>query len=580
MTHKQKVLIADKIADVGIDILSKNFEVIVKTGQTEDELVETIADFSAIVVRSATKVTRRVIDSAPKLKVIARAGAGLDNVDVVTAKAKGIEVVNSPNANTRAVAEHTMGLMLALARHLPEADYSLKHGQWKKSALLGTGLYGKTLGIIGFGRIGHEVARRALAFGMHVLVNQRRRTPELALEGDVTAIDMLDLLKQSDIVTIHVPLKPETVGMIGEKELAIIKRGAYLINTARGSIVDEKALLDALNSGRLAGAALDVFAEEPAVGSEIVQHPRVISTPHIAASTSDAQQTAAISVSDKITAILMATTSDNPLSLRILPVENVYPHEEVDPSRVKRLTERLTTEKILKNPPIVAEWEGKFVVMDGATRTTALKKMGFQHLAAQVVSLKDAQVEAQTWNHVLMGMSSDEFLDFTAKCDDVTQVEVDPNYIADSMLELGGICYIVTPDFRTCVVQAAPGCSRLDAMNSFVAKYIEAADVARTRTDNFREATIEYPEMTALIVFPKFTVEQILQISSVGKTVPAGITRMVVSGRVLRLNLDLDRLALAEPLAIKTAWLNDTVHALISNHHVRYYEEPVYLLDE
>lgn len=577
---EQKVLIADKIADVGVDILANNFDVVVQTGMTEDELCAIIGDFSAIVVRSATKVTQRVLDAASQLKVIARAGAGLDNVDVVAAKARGIEVVNAPDANTRAVAEHTMGLMLALARHLPEADYSLKHGQWKKSALLGTGLYGKTLGIIGFGKIGREVANRALAFGMRVLVNQRRRTPELDLEGDVSAVDLFDLLKQSDIVTIHVPLKPETVGMIGATELAVIKRGAYLINTARGSIVDEQALLEALDSGRLAGAALDVFAEEPAVDSAIVQHPKVISTPHIAASTSDAQQAAAITIADKITAILTAVSVENPLALHILPLDNVFPHEEIDPRRVSQLVSRLKTEKILKNPPIVAEWEGKFVVLDGATRVTALKKMGFAHLVAQVVSLKDAQVEAQTWNHVIQEMTADEFLAFTEECTEVTHVEVDPNYIEDSMMELGGICYVVTPDFRTCVVRAAPDGSRLDALNGYVAKYIEAASVARTRTANFHEAMIEYPKMNALIVFPKFTVEQILQISSIGKTVPAGITRMVVSGRVLRLNLNLERLQSDEPLAIKSAWLNDTVHALIENHHVRYYEEPVYLLDE
>ncbi len=579
MTTKAKVLIADKIAQIGVDLLAENFDVTVKTGLNEDELCAIIGDFEAIVVRSATKVTARVMDAAPKLRVIARAGAGLDNVDTATAKTRGIEVVNAPDANTRAVAEHTMGLILALARHLPEADYSLKHGQWKKSALLGTGLYGKTLGLIGFGRIGREVAKRALAFGMRVLVNQRRRTPELDLEGDVQAVDLLDLLKRADIVSIHVPLRPETVGLIGEKELAVIKKGAYLINTARGSIVDEQALLKALDSGRLAGAALDVFAEEPAVDSAIVQHPRVIATPHIAASTTDAQQAAALTVAEKIIALLKAP-ADNPLSLRILPVDNVYPHEEIDPARVNRLVQRFTTEKILKNPPIVAEWEGKFVVMDGATRVTALKEMGFKYLAAQVVSLESGQIEAQTWNHVIQGMSTAEFLAFTEQCSDVTHTEVDPNYIADNMLELGGVCYIITPDLRTYVIQPVPGGSRLDALNKYVAKYIAAADVARTRSTQFHEARIEYPEMSALVVFPAFTVEQILQISSMGKTVPAGITRMVVSGRVLRLNLDLERLKADEPHTLKSAWLNETVYNLIGDHHVRYYEEPVYLLDE
>lgn len=579
MSSTPKILIADKIAQVGIDLLADKFEVLVKTGMNEDELCATIGDFDAIVVRSATKVTAKVMDAAPKLRVIARAGAGLDNVDTATAKERGIEVVNAPDANTRAVAEHTMGLILALARHLPEADYSLKHGQWKKSALLGTGLYGKTLGIIGFGHIGREVAIRALAFGMRVLVNQRRRTPELDLEGDVQPVDLIDLLKRSDIISVHVPLRPETVGLIGEKELAVVKKGAYLINTARGSIVDEDALLKALDSGRLAGAALDVFTEEPAVGSAVVQHPRVIATPHIAASTADAQQAAAITVAEKIISILNAP-ADNPLSLRVLPVDNVFPHEEIDPARVERLVKRFTAEKILKNPPIVSEWEGKFVVMDGATRVSAFKQMGFKYLVAQVVPLESGQIEAQTWNHVIQKMSAEDFLAFTEACTDVAYTEVDPNYVADGMLEMGGVCYVVTPDLRTFIIQPVSGDSRLNALNNYVAKYITAASVARTRSNQFHEVRIEYPQMSALVVFPTFSVEQILQISSMGKTVPAGITRMVVSGRVLRLNLDLERLKADESHRAKSTWLNETVYQLIGDHRIRYYEEPVYLLDE
>ncbi len=580
MNDKQKILIADKIAQVGLDMLGTNFEVDVKIGLSEDELSAIIGNYHAIVVRSATKITKRVIDAATNLKVIARAGAGLDNVDITAAKAHGIEVVNSPNANTRAVAEHTMGLILALARHLPEADYSLKHGQWKKSALMGTGLYGKTLGIIGFGKIGHEVAKRALAFGMHVLVNQRRRTPELDLEGDVRAVDLLDLLKQSDVVTIHVPFKPETMGMIGEKELAVIKKGAYLINTARGKIVDEHALLQALNGGRLAGAALDVFAHEPALDSDLVQHPLVIATPHIAASTSDAQNAAAITVAEKITDILMAPIAENPLFLRVLPLDKVFPHEKVDPARVARLIERLNTEKVLKNPPIVAEWEGSYVVLDGATRVSALKELGLRYVAAQVVPLEDGQLSAQTWNHVIQDIEAQDLLALIKDLPEVNYVQVEEAYIQDSMLELGGLCYVLLSDHRAYVIKPAPGDSRLDALNRLVAAYIEAGSVARTMNASFNEALVEFPKMVGLIIFPTFTIEQILQISSVGKTVPAGITRMVIPGRVLRLNLDLERLGKDEPVSLKSAWLDQVVYDLIAAHKIRYYQEPVYLLDE
>lgn len=580
MENMQKVLIADKIAQIGLDMLAEDFEVVVKTGLSEDALCDIIGDFHAIVVRSATKVTALVIDSAPKLKVIARAGAGLDNVDIVTAKAKGIEVVNSPAANTMAVAEHTMGLMLALVRHLSEADYSLKHGEWKKSALMGTGLHGKTLGIIGFGRIGREVACRAKAFGMNILTNQRRHTPELALGDNVQAVDLIDLLKQSDVISIHVPLKPETVGMIGEKELSLIKKGAYIINTARGSIIDEKALLNALDSGRVAGAALDVFAEEPAIDSAVVRHPRVLATPHIAASTSDAQIAAAITVAEKISDILNAEIADNPLSLRILPMSKVFPHEEIDPARVARLVARFSKDKLLKNPPIVAEWEGNFVVLDGATRVSALKEMNFDYLAAQVVSLDENRVDAQTWNHIVQNVSPEAVLAIAEKLPEVEHVKVSSATIEDSMIEMGGVCYVVLPNEQFCVIKPAPHGSRLDALNKFVAAYIEAADVRRTRAKRFVDAKVEFPEMSALVIFPIFSLEQILQISSAGKFVPAGITRTVIKGRVLRLDLDLDRLGKDEPFPLKSAWLNERVYELIGNHRVRYYEEPIYLLDE
>ncbi|MFQ5577667.1 MAG: NAD(P)-dependent oxidoreductase, partial [Anaerolineae bacterium] len=405
-----KVLVADKIAPAGLDLLKSNFAVDVKTGLTEADLCRIIGDYHALVVRSATKVTGRVIEKAFNLKVIARAGAGLDNIDVAAALTQGIEVVNAPNANTKAVAEHTLGLILALARRLPEADLSLKSGLWKKAALTGTGLYGKTLGIVGFGKIGREVTRRALAFGMQVVVNQRRLTPELALEAGIQAVDLVDLLKTSDFVTLHVPLKPETKNLIGAEQLALMKPDAYLINTARGDVVDEAALLAALNDGRLAGAALDVFSEEPARHSQLARHPKVIATPHIAASTGDAQRAAAITVVEQILEILAAGDERNALSLEVLPLPNVLPHEQTDPSRVQRLVNRLSAEKVLKNPPIVTKWKDHYVVLDGATRVTALKALDYRYVVAQVVPHTHNNLGVHVWNHVIEGVSVESLL--------------------------------------------------------------------------------------------------------------------------------------------------------------------------
>ena len=299
-----RVLICDPIAEQGVALLREHFTVDIRTSLSATDLLDVIGDYDAVIVRSATQINSAVIAQGQNLKVIARAGSGLDNVDTAVAATKGIAVVNSPDANTLAVAEHTLALMLALARRLPRADWGLKAGKWEKKQFMGTGLAGKTLGLIGFGRIGRQVAVRARAFDMKILVNQRRLTPELGLAEGVTAVDLLDLLPTADFVSLHLPLTPDTAGMIGAAQLTLMQPTAYLINTARGGLIDEDALLAALQDGRIAGAALDVFVSEPAIDSKLAQHERVIATPHIAASTIDAQVAAAITIAEKIIEIL------------------------------------------------------------------------------------------------------------------------------------------------------------------------------------------------------------------------------------------------------------------------------------
>lgn len=301
---RPNVLVCDPLAAEGLALLGTWANVDVRIGLKPEELAEIIGNYDGVIVRSATSIRAPVIERATRLRVIGRAGSGLDNIDTAVAVAKGIAVVNSPDANTLAVAEHTLALMLALARRLPSADWSLKAGKWEKKAFMGTGLAGKTLGIVGFGRIGREVAARARAFAMKILVNQRRFTPELGLAEGVTAVDLLDLLRASDFVSLHLPYTPETAGLIGAAQLAQMKPTAYLINTARGGLIDEDALLEALDNGRLAGAALDVFASEPALNNRLAQHERVIATPHIAASTVDAQVAAAVTVAEKFAELL------------------------------------------------------------------------------------------------------------------------------------------------------------------------------------------------------------------------------------------------------------------------------------
>lgn len=406
-----QVLICDAIGQVGIDMLEEKCRVDIQTGLNEEQLMEVIADYDAVVVRSATKITAAVIEKARRLKVIGRAGAGLDNIATDKAKQKGIAVVNTPDANSVAVAELTMSLVLSLSRHIPRADQSMKDGQWAKKELMGIGLTGKTLGIIGMGRIGSELAKRAQAFGMKVVAYQRSVDPERYEQMAVKPVSLEKLLKTADFVSLHVPKSNETNKLIGRKELSRMKSTAYLINTARGTAVDESALLEALESGVIAGAGLDVYAREPAVDSQLAKHPRVIATPHIAASTTDAQAAAATTVAEKIINVLFAEPKlDNPLSLRVVDIKDVVKHELIDPRRVEKLKATLKQADVFTNPPIIAEDKDKYIVLDGATRTTAMKELGFNHMIVQVISnLNECQLD--TWQHVIRKVDPRQIID-------------------------------------------------------------------------------------------------------------------------------------------------------------------------
>jgi D-3-phosphoglycerate dehydrogenase len=295
-----RILVCDKIHEDGIRILREFAEVDVSTGMKPEELLAKVPDYDAIVVRSATKVTAEVISAGKSLKAIARAGVGLDNVDTKAALARNIKLINSPEASTVAVAELVMGLMLSFARKIPRADLGTKQGKWEKKELMGTELRGKTLGIIGTGNIGKAVGRRAAAFEMRLLLYDVVRDEGFAKEVGGRYVELDELLRNSDYVTLHVPLLPETRHMIGKRELEMMKQGAVLINTSRGAVVDEKELIEALKGGKIGGACLDVYETEPLTDSPLLSLPNVVLTPHIGASTIEAQREAAVVVAQKL----------------------------------------------------------------------------------------------------------------------------------------------------------------------------------------------------------------------------------------------------------------------------------------
>jgi D-3-phosphoglycerate dehydrogenase len=289
----KKILLADSLDREAIDKLKSlpQFEVTLKTGMDEAELVKTIPGFHAVVVRSATKITRKVVEAATTLEMIVRAGIGLDNVDAAAAKEKGIKVANTPAATTISVAEITFGLMLGAVRQLGRANLTMKEHKWEKKSFSGTELYGKTLGIIGGGRIGQAVAERALAFGMKVLVYD---VVKIETRLDVKQVSLDELLALADIITLHTPKQAKPI--LGREEFLKMKNGVVIVNAARGGVVDEAALLEALKSGKVKTAALDVFEKEPPVDFALIDHPNVMASPHIGAAAEEGQKRAGLEV--------------------------------------------------------------------------------------------------------------------------------------------------------------------------------------------------------------------------------------------------------------------------------------------
>ncbi len=311
-----KIIVADKISERGIALLrDAGWNVVMPTAAT---LPSEIADADALVVRSATKVTAALLEKAGRLRAIGRAGVGVDNVDVDAATRRGVLVMNTPGGNSVSVAEHTLALMLGLARAVPQANASIHAGKWEKSAFSGTEMRGKTLGLVGLGRVGAEVARRARALEMKVLAHDPFVTPAAAAEVEVELVSLDDLLRRSDVISLHTSLSAQTEKLIGAAAIAKMKKGVRIINCARGELIDEAALADALKSGQVAGAALDTFAEEPPKNSPLIGLPNVIATPHIAGSTAEAQEEVGTAIAQQIRDYLADGTIRNAVNMPAL----------------------------------------------------------------------------------------------------------------------------------------------------------------------------------------------------------------------------------------------------------------------
>ncbi len=320
-----KVLVSDKISDKGVEILKKAGLIVdVKTGMKPDELKACIGEYHGLVIRSATKVTADVIDAAKSLKVIGRAGSGLDNVDKASASKKGIVVMNTPGGNTITTAEHSIALLFSVARLIPQATASMKAGKWEKKKFMGVELFNKTLGIIGLGNIGNQVAKKAQGLEMTVIAYDPFLSEERAKALGVEKVELPELFSRSDFITIHTPLTPETRNLINSETIRMMKDGVRIINCARGGIVNEKDLYEALKSGKVAGAALDVFEKEPVEpDNPLLSLDNVVCTPHLGAATEEAQENVAIAVAEQIADYLVHGTIRNAVNFPSIPADQV-----------------------------------------------------------------------------------------------------------------------------------------------------------------------------------------------------------------------------------------------------------------
>jgi D-3-phosphoglycerate dehydrogenase / 2-oxoglutarate reductase len=388
-----RILVADPLAEAGLARLREVADVEVRTKQAEAALVGIIGGFDALVVRSETRVTAPVLEAAGRLKVVGRAGVGIDNIDVAAATRQGILVVNAPRGNIIAAAEHAIGLMLALARNIPQADASIRRGEWDRKRFTGVEIRGKTLGVIGLGNIGSEVAKRAQGLEMDVIAFDPVVPPERAEQFNVELVSLEELFRRSDFVSVHAPLVDATRNLVGEPLLRLARQGLRLVNAARGGIVDEQALYTALNEGRLAGAAADVFEREPLGESPLLGLPTFIATPHIAASTVEAQKSVAADVAEEVLAVLNGEPARYAINAPALSAEELAFQRPFI-----TLTERLASLHVQlqggRISQVELEYEGGLAERDPALLTAAAIKGLVQPFVADRITPVNARLVA------------------------------------------------------------------------------------------------------------------------------------------------------------------------------------------
>lgn len=460
-----KILVTDPIAEEGLEILKskKRCEVSIKTKLSPEELVSLIGDYEALIIRSDTKVTKEVIEAGKRLKVIGRAGEGVDNIDLEAATKRGIIVMNTPGVNTISAAEHAISLLLSLSRNIPQANTSLKGGKWERGKFQGVEVYNKLLGIIGLGKVGRHVGKRAQGLGMKIIAYDPHISEEPLRKEGIELVDLKELFSRSDYITIHTPLSKETEHLIGEKEFHLMKEGVRIINCARGGIIDEPALYKAIKSGKVAGAALDVFEKEPPLSSPLLSLKEVIATPHLGASTQEAQEKVAKEIAGQVIDALSGKIVRNAVNIPSIDgdiLEKVQPYLSLVEG-IGRLLGQVSPGRIQK---IEASYSGEVLDYNLAPITISLLKGLLDAILHEPVNFVNALVIAKERGIEVIESKTSERGDFSNLITVLARTDQGEKLIAGTLLSKNEPRIVQIDEFR---IDATPSgfmliCSNVD----------------------------------------------------------------------------------------------------------------------
>ncbi len=562
-THSRAtVLVTGELGHEARGRLSQTVELEYRPHLPPREAVDLLRNADALIMRGDWALPEGALEGAPRLSVIGVLGSGKAPETLIMARVKGPNVIHSPDAMFVAQAEQVMAQLLTIA-----------------DPLASNGLAGKTLGLVGFGPVCIEVARRAQAFDLQVLMYGAREGSGMIRGLDTHPADLPDLLAAADFLCIEQTGAGVPVAHLGEKELAICRPGVHVVSIGGLETLHLPDVLKALDRGILGSILLLSDPDEERRFPE-PWHPKLRAEQRAAHGWPELEAQRELALVDEIVTKLESRPRDEPAALEVVPLDQVLPHENTDPERVSRLILRFQSDSTLINPPLVTPTESGYVLLDGATRLSALKALGFPTLIVQLVDSQDPALSLGTWNHALQDLSPSALIALLEGLPGCSLTAVSPARLRPALEAREALCAVTTRDGGAYLMRTIERTGNLGRLNDIVAAYTHGARVKRLASDDFSAVEMKAPGFAAVVRFPPFTVGEVIQATLQGQRIPQGITRFVVPGRVLHLHADLERLRADEPLDAKRRWLRELVAERYAKHAVRYYPEPVTLMDE